>query len=87
MAGVKPEEVYISSRKGKANCFEIKTANRTFFLCAESEKERDDWIKVIRQNITGKANETNGVVRMMRAKPMQIQFFLFIDEKNWRSGF
>jgi hypothetical protein len=32
LAGVKPEEVYISSRKGKANCFEIKTANRTFFL-------------------------------------------------------
>jgi RAC serine/threonine-protein kinase len=63
LAGVKPEEVYISSRKGKANCFEIKTANRTFFLCAESEKERDDWIKVIRQNITGKANETNGVTK------------------------
>lgn len=59
--GVKSDEVYISSRKGKANCFEIKTPNRTFFLCAESEKEREDWIKIIRQNINGKSSEKGSV--------------------------
>jgi len=63
LSGVKADEVYVSSRKGKANCFEIKTTNRIFFLCAESEKDREEWIKIIRQNISGKASEKDGVVK------------------------
>jgi len=39
--------------------FEIKTPNRTYFLCADNEKERGSWMDAIKQSIAGKI-QSNG---------------------------
>jgi len=55
--GVTADKVVLSnSRKKKKNVFEIQTPNRTYFLCADTEKERDDWIESIKQSISGKGS-------------------------------
>ena len=37
-------EIKVSQRK-KKHCLEIETPARTYFCCAESEAERDSWIR------------------------------------------
>ncbi len=51
---VPPEKVCISTKKKKPFCFEIGTPHRTYYLCPENEKERDDWIDIIKASISGK---------------------------------
>jgi len=54
--GLQADHARISTRKNKKNCFEIETPNRTYFLVSETEKERDSWLEVIKQSISGKGN-------------------------------
>jgi len=53
--GVSVDQVYISQRKKKRNCFEVVTPNRTYYLVAESEPEMHSWIEAIKQSIQGKS--------------------------------
>jgi len=56
--GVTVDQVLISqSKKKRKNVFEIQTPNRVYYLSAETEPERDEWIKVIKDSI-GKGNAT-----------------------------
>ena len=47
------DQVIISNRKKKKNCFEVQTPSRTYYLVADSEGERDKWIEIIRQSTSG----------------------------------
>jgi len=58
--GVSVDQVYISQRKKKKNCFEVVTPTRTYFLVAESETEMMLWIESVKQSIQGKANSGGG---------------------------
>jgi len=53
--GVSVDQVYISGRKKKKNCFEVATPSRVYYLIAESEAEMNSWIEAIKQSIIGKA--------------------------------
>jgi hypothetical protein len=37
--------------KKKKNCFEVRTPDRTYYLCGDSEQERDVWIAALRAGI------------------------------------
>lgn len=53
-------EIKISGRKRK-HCLEIETPNRTYFMCAESQNARDDWIRELiaeRDRVQGKRKLT-----------------------------
>jgi len=52
-----PENIQISSRKGKKYVFEVITPQRTYFFQAGTEKEMEDWLTCIRQslNVSNKA--------------------------------
>ena len=45
-----------SSKKGKKNCFEIGTpgVKRVFYLFADSESEKNEWVKAIRDTVEKK---------------------------------
>jgi len=59
--GVTPEQVGASTRTKKGlSMFEIKTPNRIYFLCSDTERERDLWIEAIKQSISGKGLGSNG---------------------------
>jgi tRNA A-37 threonylcarbamoyl transferase component Bud32 len=49
-------EVLDSDRKGKKNCFEIKTpgVKRVFYLFAESEQEKAEWVKALKDTVEKK---------------------------------
>jgi len=67
-------QVCLSSRKNKKHCFEIWTPDRTYFMCASDDKERDSWIdafkaakaslenKKVQNAANGVANGANGSV-------------------------
>jgi len=44
-----------SQRKGKKHCFEIWTPERTYYMCATSDNDRDSWIEAL--NSAKKATE------------------------------
>jgi len=54
LTGVNPDTIVVTDKKKKKNCFEIGTPNRTYYLSAETEQERDEWIKRVKESITGK---------------------------------
>lgn len=54
--GVNPDMIVNTTKKKKPNCFEIPTANRTYYLSAESEKEKESWMTAIKQSITQHSN-------------------------------
>jgi len=59
LSNVTPDQVVVSSRKGKKNCWEIHTAARTFFLIAESESEMHSWMEAVKQSIVGNQGSGN----------------------------
>lgn len=59
--GLTADQVAVSQRQKKNFfMFEIKTPNRTYFLCADTEKERTSWMDVIKLSIAGKAGFPTG---------------------------
>jgi len=54
--GITPDQVTISQRTRKnAFMFEIKTPNRTYFLCSDTEQDRLSWIDSIKQSMGTKS--------------------------------
>lgn len=66
LQGVIADGISASTKRKKPFCFEVPTAARTYYLCAENEKERSDWIDVCKQSIQGK-NSSGGEVGMTKA--------------------
>lgn len=54
--------VRVSSRKNKKHCFEIWTPERTYYMCAPNDAERDSWIETItsaKKALEAKKNQQN----------------------------
>lgn len=53
LAGLKEEDCRKSDRKPLKNkfMFEVETSSRTWFMCADSEKERDEWMSAVKASI------------------------------------
>jgi len=52
-----------NARANKKHCFEIVTPKRVFYICADSESERDSWVKELKaemNRIQGRTNKTAG---------------------------
>ena len=46
---VKPEGIVVNDNyKKKKCCFEVQTSDRVFYLCADTELERDIWVQTIK---------------------------------------
>eukprot|EP01114_Cavostelium_apophysatum_P015811 TRINITY_DN438_c0_g1_i5.p1 TRINITY_DN438_c0_g1~~TRINITY_DN438_c0_g1_i5.p1 ORF type:complete len:382 (+),score=103.60 TRINITY_DN438_c0_g1_i5:237-1382(+) len=57
--GITPDQVIISQRVRKNQfMFEIKTPNRTYYLCADTESERTSWMDAIKQSMGGKSDSS-----------------------------
>jgi len=66
--GITPDQVSISTRTRKnAFMFEIKTPNRTFYLCCDTEAERASWLESIKSSMGAKTDSTgaNGVTKKL----------------------
>jgi len=59
LSGVNAESIILNDKKKKKNCFEIGTPNRIYYLSAETEPERDEWIKAVKESIQGGKKETS----------------------------
>eukprot|EP01112_Ceratiomyxa_fruticulosa_P018548 TRINITY_DN594_c0_g1_i1.p1 TRINITY_DN594_c0_g1~~TRINITY_DN594_c0_g1_i1.p1 ORF type:complete len:439 (+),score=108.18 TRINITY_DN594_c0_g1_i1:321-1637(+) len=49
--------IKVTDRKKKSNGFEVATPSRTYYLCADNDQERDEWIRLLndeKDNATGK---------------------------------
>jgi len=55
---VEATSIEVTNTKNKKCCFEIVTAKRTYYLCADSDAEKDSWVKELKSEmnrIQGKA--------------------------------
>jgi len=59
--GITPDQVAVSQRVRKNMfMFEIKTPNRTYYLCSENEADRTSWLDSIKQSMGAKTGGANG---------------------------
>jgi len=57
ISNLNPENIQVSTRKGKKFVFEVATPQRTYYFQAASDKEMEGWVSTIKQSlsISGKA--------------------------------
>jgi len=66
LVGITPDQVSTSTRVRKnAFMFEIKTPNRTYYLCTDTEAERTSWMEAIKQSMGSKEASGNGTTKKM----------------------
>jgi len=65
LTGITPDQVSTSSRVRKgAYMFEIKTPNRTYYLCTDTEAERSSWTDAIKESL-GAKESVSGTTKKM----------------------
>jgi hypothetical protein len=69
---VTPEQVVISTRKKKKNCFEVQTPNRTYYLVADSENEMNNWINIIKQSCSSKDGQGGGQTKKIGVQDFEL---------------
>jgi len=40
-----------NNKNKKPNCFEVTTPTRIFYICADTEEERDSWVQALNESI------------------------------------
>lgn len=61
LTGLTVDDVCSSDRKNKKWMWEIRTKNRTYYMCAESEEDRESWIDATKKSISGHQKKTISV--------------------------
>ena len=60
-------------RKGKQNCFAVKTNKRTYLISAESVAEADDWIRVLAETAHGRTTTAAAPLKPIAKKKKDLR--------------
>jgi hypothetical protein len=50
-----------NNKSKKPNCFEVTTPSRIFYICADTEEERDSWVQALSESVKAKDGSKNQV--------------------------